>query len=81
MPENIPETRAEAREVFAEVIYDDGHFLPLAARRVIYVLALAGNVVAPVLAVTNPEYAAAIVTAASTLSAAAAGTALANPSR
>lgn len=56
-------------------------FLPLGVRRVLYVVALAGAAVAPVIAVTQPEYAGAIVTGSSVLSAAALGTALANPSR
>nr|WP_278101888.1 hypothetical protein [Microbacterium proteolyticum] len=56
-------------------------FLPLPVRRVLYVLGLAAAVTAPVLAVSAPEYAAAIVTGAGILNAAALGTALANPSR
>lgn len=54
-------------------------FLPLGTRRVLYVVALAATVVAPVLAISAPEYAAAIVTAGGTLQVAALGTALANP--
>lgn len=87
-----PTTRAEAREqeyatlemppVFTDVLVaDSSQFLPLPVRRVLYVLALAGFVTAPVLAVTAPEYAAAIVTGAGVLGTAALGTALANPSR
>ena len=56
-------------------------FLPLAARRVLYVIALLGMAAAPVVAVSNPEYAGAILTAAGALNVAALGTALANPSR
>lgn len=66
----------------AEISTEDAPtFLPLAVRRVLYVLGLAGAVAAPVLAITAPEYAAAIVTGASVLNAAALGTALANPAR
>lgn len=86
---NEPTTRAAAREADAlepieygtAELVSDGGFLPLPVRRVLYVLSLAGSVAAPVLAVSSPEYAAAIVTAAGVLSAAALGTALANPSR
>lgn len=60
---------------------EESHFLPLVARRVLYVIGLIGAVAAPIVAVTNPEYAGAIVTASSLLSAAALGTALANPTR
>ncbi len=73
----------ETMPAFAEAVLVDERpeFLPLAVRRVLYVLSLAGSVAAPVLAVTSPEYAAAIVTGAGILNAAALGTALANPSR
>lgn len=54
-------------------------FLPLAARRVLYVAGLLGAVAAPILAVSQPDYAAAIVAGAGLLSSAALGTALANP--
>lgn len=82
-----PKTRAEARAIqpefdpFTEIESPTGEFLPLAARRVLYVMGLAGAVVAPVVAVTQPDYAAAIVSAAGILTAAAIGTALANPPR
>ncbi|MEF3405780.1 hypothetical protein [Agromyces sp. CCNWLW203] len=66
---------------YAELEADSASFLPLAARRVLYVLGLAGVVVAPVLAISQPEYATAIVTSSGILTAAALGTALANPSR
>jgi hypothetical protein len=56
-------------------------FLPLAARRVLYVLALAGAAAAPVVALSHPELSVAIVTSAGILNVAALGTALANPSR
>lgn len=68
-------TRKQLREA------GEPHFLPLPVRRVLYVLALVGAVGAPILAVSNPEYAAAVVTGAGILNAAALGTALANPSR
>lgn len=65
-----------------ELVAESGPaFLPLAARRVLYVLALAGAAAAPVLALSSPELATAIVTAAGVLNVAALGTALANPSR
>lgn len=85
MPE--PTTRAEARHADVEFTTElEGvalapDFLPLAFRRVLYVLGLAGAVAAPVLAVTSPDYAVAIVTASGLLTAAALGTALANPSK
>lgn len=56
-------------------------FLPLPVRRVLYIGALVGAVAAPVIAVTSPDYAAAIITGSSVLSAAALSTALANPSK
>jgi hypothetical protein len=56
-------------------------FLPLAARRVLYVIALVGMAAAPVVAISQPDYAGAILTAAGVLNVAALGTALANPSR
>jgi small neutral amino acid transporter SnatA (MarC family) len=55
-------------------------FLPLAARRVLYILGLVAAVGAPILAVTHPDYAAAIVAGGGLLTTAALGTALANPS-
>lgn len=93
MSDTTPTTRAERAALldeyqtlepveFGEVEFiDRPEFLPLAVRRVLYVLALAGNVAAPVLAISAPEYAAAIVTGSAVLGAAALGTALANPSR
>lgn len=56
-------------------------FLPLPVRRVLYVTAIIADVAAPFIAVTQPEYAAAAVSASGALSVAALGTALANPSR
>lgn len=56
-------------------------FLSLGVRRVLYLAGLAGAAIAPVLAVTHPEYAAGIVAGSGVLTAAALGTALANPSR
>ncbi len=56
-------------------------FLSLGVRRVLYLAGLAGAALAPVLAVTHPEYAAGIVAGSGVLTAAARGTALANPSR
>lgn len=55
-------------------------FLTLPIRRVLYVSALVGAVAAPILAVTQPEYAAAIITGSSILTTAAVGGALASPS-
>lgn len=77
MPEN--ETPVYETVLEGEIVTET--FLPLTARRVLYVLSLAAAVVAPVLAVTAPEYAAAIVTASGVLAAAAGATALANPRR
>ncbi len=56
-------------------------FLSLGVRRVLYIVAIAVTAIAPVLAVTRPEYAAAIVAGAGVLNTAALGTALANPAR
>lgn len=56
-------------------------FLPLAVRRVLYIVGLAALVVAPTVGVEFPEYAQAITTAGNLLGAAALGTALANPPR
>jgi hypothetical protein len=89
MTNTTPTTRAEARELEelepvsfeGDLVFESSQFLPLPVRRVLYVLALAGFVTAPVLAVTSPDYAAAIVTGAGVLGSAALGTALANPSR
>ncbi len=83
--DDAPTTRAEAREAADDtterITTSAPQFLPLGARRVLYVLGLAGAVAAPVIAVTDPSYAAAVVTAAGILNAAALGTALANPPR
>ena len=70
-------------EVLTAELIEEGSaaFLPLAARRVLYVLALAGAAAAPVVALSHPELATAIITAAGVLNVAALGTALANPSR
>ncbi|MFI8633986.1 hypothetical protein ACIGEP_15485 [Microbacterium sp. NPDC077663] len=88
MNEDIPETRAEARAMMdepvtyeAELVGEGDAFLPLAFRRALYVASLVGAVVAPVLAVSQPDYAAAIATGSGVLAAAAAGAALANPRR
>ena len=56
-------------------------FLSLPTRRVLYVAGLAAVVISPILAVQFPEYAAAVLSAGAPLTAAALGTALANPSR
>ena len=68
-------------EVVSELHAEPSPFLSLGVRRVLYLAGLAGAAIAPVLAVTMPEYAAAIVAGAGVLNAAALGTALANPSR
>jgi hypothetical protein len=77
----MDETTPAPAEISTELVADSSTFLPLAARRVLYVLALAGAAAAPVLALSSPELATAIVTAAGVLNVAALGTALANPSR
>jgi hypothetical protein len=64
-----------------ELVAEPDPFLPLAARRVLYVAGLAAVVVAPILAVQFPDYAAAVLAAGAPLTAAALGTALANPKR
>lgn len=83
--DHTPQTRAEAREpvefVEAELVAEPDGFMPLGIRRGLYILGLAGAAIAPVLAVTHPEYAAGIVAGSGVLTAAALGTALANPSR
>lgn len=79
MPDHIADT--PLAEVDVLVTEAAPQFLPLATRRVLYVLGLASAVVAPVLAISQPEYAAAVVTAGGILQAAALGTALANPPR
>lgn len=87
MTDPTPQTRAEAREMDDEPTILEGElieseaFLPLAFRRALYVASLVGAVVAPVLAVSQPDYAAAIATGSGVLAAAAAGAALANPRR
>lgn len=78
MTDTSPATRASVR---AGHDVDAGEFLPLAWRRVIYLLGLAALVVAPSVAVQLPEYGEAITTAGNLLGAAGLGTALANPSR
>ena len=83
---SIPQTRAEARDTEPVSFTDEltsasADFLPLNVRRILYVIALVGAVVAPGVAIVAPEWSAAIMTASSTLAAAALGTALANPSR
>ena len=50
-------------------------------RLALYLLALAGSVVAPFVAVTSPDYAAAVVTASGVLNVAALGTAATNRER
>ena len=65
----------------AEFVSSGDQFLPLTGRRVLYVLGLAGLAIAPVLAVTNPDYAVAVTSSATLLGTAALGTALANPTR
>jgi hypothetical protein len=77
-----PDHAAEPAEVeyaTLEVADSAPEFLTLPVRRVLYIAALAGAVAAPILAVTNPEYAAAIVTGSSLLTTAAVGGALASP--
>lgn len=56
-------------------------FIPLAVRRGLYLLALAGSVAAPVLAVYQTELATAVTTSAGVLNVAALGVALANPKK
>lgn len=73
------ELEAESIELVAELAESSPAFLPLTVRRVVYVVGLAGVVVAPVLALSSPELAGAIFTASSSLSAIGLGTALANP--
>lgn len=77
----IHDALTDREPLTAELVYEPNQFLPLGVRRVLYVVSLAGTAIAPVLAVTNPEYAAAIVAGSGVLNAAALGTALANPSR
>lgn len=82
--DHTPQTRAEAREPLeatVELVAEPDGFMPLGIRRALYILGLAGAAIAPVLAVTHPEYAAGIVAGSGVLTAAALGTALANPSR
>ncbi len=96
MPEQKPQTREEYQASldgsfgngdqgpFAQATYleaEKDEFLPLAWRRVLYILGLAALVVAPTIAVEFAAYGAAITTAGNLLGAAALGTALANPSR
>lgn len=78
---SAPPTSLSVAEGTVEFVKAGPEFLPLTGRRVLYVLSLVGLVAAPVLAVTNPDYAVAITTGAGILGSAALGTALANPSR
>mgnify|MGYP003505354069 FL=1 len=57
---------------------EDTSFLPVAVRRVLYVVGLAAAVVAPILGVEFPEYRDAIMSGGIILQAAAFGTAIAN---
>ncbi len=71
----------EPAVIESELVIEKEGFLSLGVRRVLYLAGLAGAALAPVLAVTHPEYAAGIVAGSGVLTAAALGTALANPSR
>ena len=57
---------------------EDTSFLPVAVRRVLYVVGLAATVVAPILGVEFPEYREAFMSGGMILQAAALGTAIAN---
>lgn len=78
-----PAAYAAAEPVMLEaaVFESSPAFLTLGVRRVLYVAGLAAVVVAPILAVQFPDYAAAVLAAGTPLTAAALGTALANPTR
>jgi hypothetical protein len=79
--ETLPAHFAGDTFVSSELVSESDSFLSLGVRRVLYLAGLAGAALAPVLAVTHPEYAAGIVAGSGVLTAAALGTALANPSR
>ena len=57
---------------------EDTSFLPVAVRRVLYVVGLAATVAAPILGVEFPEYSEAFTSGGMILQAAALGTAIAN---
>lgn len=57
---------------------EDSSFLPVAVRRVLYVLGLAATIAAPILGVEFPEYREGFQSAGMILQAAALGTAIAN---
>ena len=57
---------------------EDSSFLPVAVRRIMYVLGLAATILAPILGVQFPEYREGFQNAGMILQAAALGTAIAN---
>lgn len=77
-PDATPAAFAEPVELGS---VEPAGFLPLVVRRALYLAGLAGAVAAPIVAVTSPEYATAILSAAGVLEVAALGVALGNPSR
>lgn len=81
-PDATPAAFAEPVEYELELgSVEPAGFLPLVVRRALYLAGLAGAVAAPIVAVTSPEYATAILSAAGVLEVAALGVALGNPSR
>lgn len=80
-PQPIPEAAAEPIEFTTELVAQPDGFLPLNLRRGLYLFGIAAVVVAPIVAVTFPEYGDGIMTGGQLLAGIGLGTALANPSR